>query len=201
MNEEGSRLLELGELYYYRVRDRFNKSHDPLDFLFLNRAGFNGMIRFNRRGELNVPFCRRPSRFSQSYITKIVHQIAYVYELLMQRDYQFICQDFEESIRMGSKTDWIYCDPPYIGRHVDYYNSWNEQSENRLYDLLSDTKSHFMLSTWYGNRFRKNHYLQTFWKDFHVNTREHFYHLGAREKNRNPMIEALISNYNTERVI
>ena len=28
-------------------------------------------------------------------------------------------------------------------------------------------------------------------------TREHFYHLGGVERNRNPMIEAIITNYDT----
>ena len=52
LNNEGAKLLEKGESHYYKVRDRFNKEHRPLDFLFLNRAGFNGMIRFN--GERGV---------------------------------------------------------------------------------------------------------------------------------------------------
>ena len=42
---EGTRLLERGESHYYEIREHFNKTHEPLDFLFLNRAGFNGMIR------------------------------------------------------------------------------------------------------------------------------------------------------------
>ncbi len=43
-------------------------SRDPLKFLFLNRADFNGMIRLNRKGEFNVPFCKKPERFSKSHI-------------------------------------------------------------------------------------------------------------------------------------
>ncbi|MDR3172190.1 MAG: DNA adenine methylase, partial [Treponema sp.] len=38
---------ENGYEHYKFIRDRFNKRYDPLDFLFLSRAGFNGMIRFN----------------------------------------------------------------------------------------------------------------------------------------------------------
>ena len=54
LNVEGAKLLEKGESYYYEVRNRFNKEHQPLDFLFLNRAGFNGMIRFNKKGQFNI---------------------------------------------------------------------------------------------------------------------------------------------------
>ena len=51
---EGAELLRSNGEHYYIVRDRFNRIHDPLDFLFLNRACFNGLIRFNRKGEFNV---------------------------------------------------------------------------------------------------------------------------------------------------
>jgi DNA adenine methylase len=35
------------------------------------------------------------------------------------------------------------------------------------------------------------------WSTFNILTREHFYHVGGSEKNRNPMIEAVVTNYNT----
>lgn len=76
--KEGASLLEKGEDHYYFIRDRFNAEHSPLDFLFLNRAGFNGMIRFNRKGGFNIPFCKKPNRFAQAYVTKITNQVAWV---------------------------------------------------------------------------------------------------------------------------
>ena len=48
LEREGEILSQNGDVYYYEVRDRFNKNHAPLDFLFLNRSCFNGMIRFNK---------------------------------------------------------------------------------------------------------------------------------------------------------
>ena len=74
LEEEGDKLLHI-EDYYYEVRQRFNEKHNPLDFLFINRAGFNGMIRFNKKGGHNVPFCKKPNRFAKSYVTKIVNQV------------------------------------------------------------------------------------------------------------------------------
>lgn len=194
LNEEGEKLLEVGESYYYEVRDRFNKHHNPLDFLFLSRAGFNGMIRFNRKGEFNIPFCRKPNRFTQAYITKIVNQVASVSKLLVVKDFTFKCQSFEETIRMGTASDIIYCDPPYIGRHVDYYNGWDEKHERQLFRVLSNSDAKFILSTWHHNDYRKNEYIDLLWNRFSILTREHFYHVGANENNRNPMIEAVITN-------
>lgn len=198
LNKEGAILLEKGESHYYEVRDRFNLNHSSLDFLFLNRAGFNGMIRFNRKGGFNIPFCRKPQRFAQAYVTKIVNQIAHVSRLLKTKDFVFKCQDFEKTILDGRSDDIIYCDPPYIDRHVDYYNGWNEKNETRLFELLSETNSKFILSTWHHNDFRKNEYMDTLWGSFNIFTREHFYHVGGSENNRNPMIEAIITNYSPD---
>jgi DNA adenine methylase len=52
--------------------------------------------------------------------------------------------------------DLIYCDPPYLGRHVDYFDSWSEDDENRLFNALSKTKARFILSTWHSNQYREN---------------------------------------------
>lgn len=197
LNEEGTKLLEKGESHYYELRTRFNEEHRPLDFLFLNRAGFNGMIRFNRKGGFNIPFCRKLERFAQAYVTKIVNQVTHVSRLFETKEFEFKCQSFDETMARSNSNDIIYCDPPYIGRHVEYFNSWDEERENSLFDILSQSKSKFILSTWHHNDFRKNEYIDSLWSQFNILTREHFYHVGGSEKNRNPMIEAIITNYDT----
>ena len=195
LEDEGKK-LENGDVdYYYTVRERFNKEHDPLDFLFLNRSCFNGMIRFNKEYCFNVPYGHKPNRFSKAYITKIVNQVAHVEELLKTHSRIFLCQPFEETIRMAGKSDFIYCDPPYIGRHVDYYDSWDEESETRLHYELQKSSAFFMLSTWHSNDYRENTYINSIWHDCSIITQEHFYHVGAKEENRNPVIEALLTNY------
>jgi DNA adenine methylase (dam) len=201
LNDEGDKLLLHGELHYYFIRDRFNKEHSSLDFLFLNRAGFNGMIRFNRKGEFNIPFCRKPNRFAQAYITKIVNQVDFVVKLLKIKDFTFKCQDFSTTIAEASSSDLIYCDPPYIDRHTDYYNGWDDVHERVLYNSLSRFGGKFILSTWHHNDYRNNEYVQSLWSNFSVLTREHFYHVGGKEINRNPMVEALVTNFSAEDII
>lgn len=194
--EQEGKLLEAGDSdYYYYVRERFNKYHDPLDFLFLNRSCFNGMIRFNRNYEFNVPYGHKPQRFSKAYVTKIVNQVKYVEDMLKTHSWTFLCQSFEETIAMARPNDFIYCDPPYIGRHVDYYDSWDEKLEIALSKSLSQSEAKFMLSTWDHNDYRKNEYIDTVWASCYKITREHFYHVGAKQENRNPVIEALLTNY------
>jgi DNA adenine methylase len=194
LEHEGQQLA-LEADHYYRVRERFNRDHDPLDFLFLNRAGFNGMMRFNRDGHFNIPFCKKPLRFSKSYITKIVNQVSWVETLLTTRSIEFKHRSFEQTIAEASEDDLIYCDPPYIGRHADYYNQWNETSEQQLFECLSKRTGRFMLSTWHHTRFRHNEFIDSLWSQFKVITREHFYHVGGKEENRNAVVEALIMNF------
>lgn len=192
---EGEILRKKGEQHYYAVRQRFNEEGNPLDFLFLSRSCFNGMIRFNKKGGFNVPFCRKPQRFAAAYVTKIVNQIARFSELVQFNDWAFKNQDFEDTIAIASEADFIYCDPPYIGRHVDYFNSWAATDKERLCRCLSETKAQFILSTWHSNKYRRNEYLNSLWSQFHVVTKEHFYHVGGNEDNRNSMIEALVMNF------
>ncbi len=194
LNYEGQKLLETGEKHYYAIRERFNKHSDPLDFLFLNRAGFNGMIRFNRKGGLNTPFCKKPNRFARAYITKITNQVAHAHRIIQTKKITFKCQHFSQTISENHNNAIIYCDPPYINRHSDYYNGWDEDDEKKLYDDLSKANSKFILSTWHHNDYRDNEYIELLWRKFHIFTREHFYHVGGKEKNRNPMIEAIITN-------
>ncbi len=195
LEKEGEILSREDDVYYYEVRERFNQKHDPLDFLFLNRSCFNGMIRFNKDYKFNVPYGHKPERFSKAYITKIVNQVAHVEDLLKKNHWSFYCQSFEQTVRMAGGDSFIYCDPPYIGRHVDYYDSWDEELEMTLCKELLNINAKFMLSTWDHNDYRKNEYIGKVWYFCNKVTQEHFYHVGAKEKNRNPMIEALLTNY------
>jgi DNA adenine methylase len=195
LEDEGRKLSEYGEDYYYEVRERFNKNNAPLDFLFLNRACFNGVIRFNRKGGFNVPFGHKPKRFSKAYVTKIVNQVDYVYLISKSMNLNYICQDFRKTLTDLSENDFVYCDPPYVGRHVDYYDSWDENLEKELFYILDSIPCRFILSTWHSNKYRKNPFIESLWSKFDIMTKEHFYHVGATEDNRNAMLEALVMNF------
>ncbi|MBU6411476.1 MAG: Dam family site-specific DNA-(adenine-N6)-methyltransferase, partial [Verrucomicrobia bacterium] len=134
--EEGERLRIGGESHYYGVRERFNIRPSSLDFLFLNRSCFNGVMRFNRRGKFNVPYGHKPERFAQAYITKITNQIRRISEAISACDWTFVAADFRQTLASAQSGDLVYADPPYAGRHVDYFNSWSETDEAELGDLL-----------------------------------------------------------------
>ncbi len=195
--EEGNNLRAGGEAYYYTVRDRFNAQPTSLDFLFLNRSCFNGVMRFNRFGKFNVPFGHKPERFAQAYVTKIINQIRRISEVISTCNWTFAAADFRQTLASVRAGDLVYADPPYAGRHVDYFNSWSESDEAELGRLLKRIPCNFILSTWHSNEFRTNAMIERHWNDprFHLLTREHFYHVGSTEDLRHPMIEALITNF------
>ena len=198
LESEGAKLSKDGQSYFNVVRTRFNQKGSPWDFLFLNRSCFNGIIRFNSKGGFNTPYGHKPERFAQAYVTKIINQIDYVSKAMQTCDWEFVCTDFRDVIGRATKGDLVYCDPPYLGRHVDYFDSWGEDDERDLAALLSKTKARFIISTWHSNQYRQNTALEKYWGGFTTLTREHFYHVGGKEENRNPMLEALVMNFEPE---
>lgn len=189
---------EDGYAHFRNVRDRFNRAFDSFDFIFLSRAGFNGLMRFNNHGKWNVPFCKKPERFSPAYITKICNQIDNVASIIHIKDWTFLNQHFLDTILLAKENDIIYCDPPYLGRYVDYYNGWTKNDEFTLYDALCNTKAKFILSTWHHNEYRKNEMINQVWNKFNIETKEHFYHGGAYLENRHAMTEALVFNFDLQ---
>lgn len=193
LSVEGAKLAKTPankDSYYYVVRDRFNKTHSSLDFLFLQRSNFNGMIRFSKNG-YNVPFGRKPNRFRKALITKIVNQVDTVQRKIQSNNWSFICDDWRNIVKDVKGSDFVYLDPPYVGRSTDYFTSWEDKDAMELANYFNEhTEIHFALSMWYQNKYRKNDHIAK-WRGNMV-TNEHFYFIGGHEKNRNSMIEALV---------
>jgi DNA adenine methylase len=156
LEKEGAALAEKGEAHYYYIRDRFNAEKSPYDFLFLNRSCFNGVMRFNKKGGFNVPFCRKPERFRPALITKICNQIDKIGSVMDGKDWTFLAQDWRLTISRAEKHDFVYLDPPYIGRHTDYFNQWSEQDAVDLAAKAKLLPCGFALSMWGSNIHREN---------------------------------------------
>jgi len=191
LTAEGERLMALGEDHYYRIRERFNETADPLDFTLLNRACFNGVMRFNKKGEFNVPFCRKLERFQQAYVTKIVNQVAALRDIMTGKDWHFQAADWREALSNVDEGDFVYLDPPYIGRHTDYYSQWSEREAVELARATRLLPCGFAVSMWKENRYRSNDHLARHWQGMVEKTVSHFYHVGSTEDLRNAMVEAL----------
>jgi DNA adenine methylase len=101
--------------YFYQVRERFNRTRDPLDLNFIMRTCVNGIVRFNNTGAFNNSFhlSRRgmePNRFEK--VVESWHRVI--------QGVDFVCQDYELTLERASKNDFVYLDPPYAGNKQRY---------------------------------------------------------------------------------
>lgn len=189
---EGTHLLDKGEAHYYAIRERFNEHGDPFDFVFLSRSCFNGMMRFNKKGGFNVPFCRKPERFRPALVTKIVNQVEWARRAMEGKDWNFVTQDWRVTVADAKPGDMIYCDPPYVGRHTEYYNGFDDHESDDLAQALIETKASFAMSNWLENKYRRNDYVDRWFSGHEQRTMSHFYHVGPKEALRNEMTEVVI---------
>lgn len=114
---------------YYRYRAAFNElisspqgalsSQAAQLFYYLNRSGYNGLCRFNKKGRFNVPF----GRYKRiNYATDFLE-----YKALF-KNWKFTKGDFAELITKSN--DFIYADPPYDVEFTQYARggfSWEDQ--------------------------------------------------------------------------
>lgn len=192
LKQEGKKLEVGGANYYYEVRQRFNDKASALDFLFLNRSCFNGVMRFNRQGSFNVPFGHKPQRFSQAYVTKIVNQVGWVAKQMQNKDWEFRTATWQTTLASVQPNDFIYLDPPYLARHTDYYNTWNETEALNLATVVKNLPCGFALSMWLENKYRRNLHIEDCWQNVDSRVFKHFYYVGSSEDFRNEMKEVLL---------
>lgn len=133
------------EAAYYKARDRFNqlvttgKAHTKEAsalFYYLNRTGYNGLCRFNRQGEFNVPFGRYTTINYQDDFT--------AYRTVFQR-WELKSGDFQ-SVELAD-DDFVYADPPYDVEFTQYAKEgFNWEDQVRLAEWLSIHKGPVVLS-------------------------------------------------------
>jgi len=94
---------------YYKIRSSFNETKDPFKrsvyFLYMNRHGFNGLCRYNRKGGFNVPF----GSYKKPYFPE--NEIRAFSEKAQRAEFR--CIGYEQAIDMTKVGDVVYCDPPY----------------------------------------------------------------------------------------
>ncbi|WGW00582.1 Dam family site-specific DNA-(adenine-N6)-methyltransferase [Vibrio sp. YMD68] len=94
---------------YLDVRAQFNATDDvmyrSLAFLYMNRFGFNGLCRYNKKGGFNVPF--------GSYKKPYFPEAELEFFAQKAKKATFICEGYVETFKRARKGCVVYCDPPY----------------------------------------------------------------------------------------
>lgn len=111
-------IMKNEEELYYAWRERFNflisagrseSKEAAMIFYYLNRTGYNGLCRFNKKGYFNVPFGRYKKINYRSDFEKYQAQF---------NKWQFKQGDFEDLELQ--EDDFIYADPPYDTTFTSY---------------------------------------------------------------------------------
>ena len=146
---------------YLRLREDFNKMQNRdygyyITLYVLIVYSFNNQIRFNRRGEFNLPAGKR------DFNRKMREKLSAFIDRLKSGDYNFESNDFREI----SDEDWndktfVYVDPPYLITCATYneQDGWNEELEKELLnylDKLNDRGIRFALSNVLQSKGKEN---------------------------------------------
>lgn len=96
---------------FYRLRRSFNESREnrirAALLLYLNKHCFNGLTRFNKKGQFNTPFsCYKAPYFPEKEM-QFFHK--------QSKNAQIIHADFSNTLTLAKYGDVVYCDPPYVG--------------------------------------------------------------------------------------
>ena len=121
---------------YSRLRDDFNKGgkQDIMQLYALLIYGFNRMLRFNKKGDFNLPVGNVD--FNQNTYNAIEDY----FTLLKEKNVVWHNEDFRVFLNNIDyrEDDLIYLDPPYLITFSEYNKLWNEETERALLNLLDD---------------------------------------------------------------
>jgi len=98
------------EEYFYRMRGErpFAGAELAAWFLFINRAGFNGLYRVNGKGRCNTPWGQKTGRLGLPTLEELRGVAAALQHVTVDT------MDFEVACDFAERGDVVYCDPPYL---------------------------------------------------------------------------------------
>ncbi|MBI1733502.1 MAG: Dam family site-specific DNA-(adenine-N6)-methyltransferase [Gammaproteobacteria bacterium] len=118
---------------FYALREEFNRTRHSRRraalFLYLNRHCYNGLCRYNGRGEFNTPIGRYarpyfPEQEMRGFMAKARHA-------------RIVHAAFADTLAQARHDDVVYCDPPYTplsrtAHFTDYHTGgfgWTDQEQ------------------------------------------------------------------------
>lgn len=120
---------------------------------------FNNQIRFNSKGEFNLPVGKR------DFNKKMEHKLSDFIDRLKEQNSMFTCMDFRDfDISSLNTGDFVYIDPPYLITCATYneQGGWREEDEKDLLnflDKLHNNKIKFALSNVLRSKGKENRIL------------------------------------------
>lgn len=126
---------------YQGTREAFNVEAQTSEwgaaqFIYLNKACFNGLYRVNKRGEFNTPRGTSLKVYVPLQDTARVLQTA-----------RLLVSGYRQTLGLAKEGDFVYLDPPYPGTFQGYTpNIFGRSDHNWLACFMHNTKSKVALS-------------------------------------------------------
>lgn len=189
---------------YLKIKDEFDNLDNngkgyvkDLMFYLLTVYGFNNQIRFNSKGEYNIPVGKR------DFNLNIRSNLSDFIDSIKKNDIIFINKDFRDfEWKSLNQDDFVYIDPPYLISKATYneQGGWTEQDEVDLLnilDKLNDRGVRFALSNVISHCGEKNDILDDWRKKYTTNYLDFDYKNSNYQKKdkSSKSIEVLIINY------
>lgn len=202
--------------FYYKIREKFNALQPEINYnrfskkwieraaqiIFLNRTCFNGLFRFNSKGEFNVPEGRykNPRILNEENLRKVS-------ELLAIAEIKRV--DFRELQKKVKGRSFIYYDPPY--RPLNQTSSFTAYSREAFGDpeqkalaalfLKLDKKGALQMLS---NSDPKNHnpednFFDDLYQGFPIVRVPARRNINSNAAKRTPINEIIVTNYPVEK--
>lgn len=108
--------------FYLEVRERFNNSFQPSDFLYLLARGVKGAIRYNSQGQYN----QSPDNRRLGKNPKTMRKDILAVSKWLKGKTTISAVDYRQATLNATPNDLVYLDPPYqgtcTGRDNRYYS-------------------------------------------------------------------------------
>lgn len=186
---------------FLRLREDFNRKPEDYHYYAMLYTlivfAFNNQIRFNSKGEFNLPVGKR------DFNDKMKSKLCTFIDRLKEGNYSFISRDFREvDTSELTASSLVYCDPPYLITCATYNerDGWNERSERDLLaflDSLDERGIRFALSNVLSSKGKTNEILAAWATRYRIIHLDYKYsNSNYQRKDRNGIEdEVLIVNY------
>lgn len=191
---------------YLKLRAEYNrlKFEKNTNSMYLNLIlyilivyGFNNQIRFNKKGQFNIPVGKRDfNQKVRSNLEEFISKISMDFIEFKNRDFK------EFPFELIKKEDFVYLDPPYLVATATYneQGGWSEQDEIELLsklDYLNNRGIRFALSNVIENKGNINTILEKWSEKYNVNYLNYNYNNSNYQikDKKQKTIEVLITNY------
>ena len=179
---------------FLELRKDYNTNPTPILFYLLVVFGFNNQIRFNSKGEYNLPVGKR------DFNNKMKKKLIDFSKALNGNKIQFSSEDFRNvSFETG---DFIYADPPYLISNATYNEKggWTEKNEKELYTYLDKANEEgvkFALSNVILHKNRENEILKQWASKYDLQVLNYHYNNSNYQSKarKSETVEVLIRNY------